>query len=174
MVRRPRRLGAEIELRAQESKPLVLPLPRPELLFICEPSSVDDLRTRSLTQDLAREEVPGLGPRGLGSAASHWIGGGRSIGADCESSSLTSPVEVRMRSLSLLRSLLLTMLALLLDWAPTSASDMITLSRRAVGAFSCPAAVSRGSRRELRCGILRCAGCAGCARVKQLRQLHDV
>ena len=67
MVRRPRRLGAEIELRAQESKPLVLPLPRPELLFICEPSSVDDLRTRSLTQDLAREEVPGLGPRGLGS-----------------------------------------------------------------------------------------------------------
>ena len=61
MVRRPRRLGAEIEIRAQESKPLVLPLPRPELLFICEPSSVDDLRTRSLTQDLAREEVPGLG-----------------------------------------------------------------------------------------------------------------
>lgn len=163
MVRRPRRLGDEIELRAQESKLL----PRPELLrthsFICEPSSVDDLRecTLSLTQDLAREEVPGFGLSGLGSAASHssaashWIGGGRSRGADCESSPLYSSVEVLMRSLSLQ----LIMLTQLLDRLPTSASDMIALSRRAVGARSCPAAVSRGSRRELRRGdgILRCS-----------------
>ena len=169
MVRRPRRLGDEIELRAQESK--LLPLPRPELLrrthsFICEPSSVDDLRecTRSLTQDLAREVLPGSGPRG---AASHWTGGGRSIGADCESASLYSPVEVLMRSLGSLR---LIMPTLLLDPLPTSASDMIALSRRAVGARSCPAAVSRGSRRELRragVGILRCAR-------DGLEQLHQI
>lgn len=110
--------------------------------------SVDDLRTRSLTQVLAREGVPGKAregvPRRLVSTSPHWIVGGRGSGTDCENWSWSSSVEAL--------SLLLLMLGLL----PTHAlslrdqpADMNALSRLTEGARSCPVAVSLVFRREL-------------------------
>lgn len=156
-IERRRRLGDDIEFLAQENKLL----PSAELLrirsFICGRRSVrsttlivsvDDLRTRSLTQVLAREGVPGKAregvPRRLVSTSPHWIVGGRGSGTDCENWSWSSSVEAL--------SLLLLMLGLL----PTHAlslrdqpADMNALSRLTEGARSCPVAVSLVFRREL-------------------------